>query len=213
MPELQGAVSNGMKMRITLLLFVVLLFSCCQTQNPKLIIKDQRKDEIFARFVNPITDKYELQKLREVSLSGDDLEIRVWFSAFEIDGFILKRTNDIWSAIAIREIDCKAIDYRSNVKAYELGKINLSTPKSGWDNSWQKLVNAGILNLPYSYYISMIDETGYMMETNINGVYQLYFYGSREKSQEAEQMRKIGEIIADEFGLYNFKVGSLCLEK
>ncbi len=146
-------------------------------------------------------------------MSGNDLEVRVWFSAHDIDGFILKRLDGNWSAMAIKEINCKEFGYYPKDKMYELGKVNLSTPNSGWDNTWQKLIETGILDLPYSYYIRMIDETGYMMETNVNGTYQIRFYGSKEKSQEAEQMRKIGEIIADEFGLGNFKVGNLCLEK
>ncbi|MDQ3131042.1 MAG: hypothetical protein M3Q99_09815 [Acidobacteriota bacterium] len=201
-------------MKITIFLFIVLFSSCFLNQKPILIIPETRKDEIFAKFVNPITDKYELPKLREISLSGDDLEVRVWFSEFEIDGFILKRTDRIWTAIAIKEINCKQVGYYyPKDKIYRMGKISLFTPKSGWENTWQNLVDAGILGLHYSYYISMIDETGYMMETNVNGTYRIRFYGSEEKSQEAEQMRKIGEIIANEFGLHNFKIGSLCLEK
>jgi len=211
MPELPNAISDGIKMRITLLLFTILLSSCVQT--PKLIIPNAGRDEIFTKFVNPVTDKYNLAKLREISLPDDDLEIRVWRSSFEIDGFILKRTADIWSAVAIKEINCKKFGDYFGDKIYELGKFKLSTPKSGWDNTWQKLANVGIIDLPYSYYIPMIDEGSYMMETNIDGIYQLRFYGEKEKSQEAEKMRKIGEIIAAEFGLYNFKVGSLCLEK
>jgi hypothetical protein len=198
-------------MRIAILMFVFFLASCAQA--PKLVIPEPQRDEIFTRFVNPITDKYGLPKLRETRLSGDDLEIRVWLSSYEIDGFILKRINDDWSAIAIKEIDCNTIGYYPKDKIYELGKINLSPPKSGWENTWRKLVETEIIDLPYSYYISTIDETSYRLETNVNGIYRIRFYGSKDSSQEAERMRKIGEIIADEFGLHNFKIGSLCLEK
>lgn len=200
-------------MRILLLFLAFFLASCFQNQKPTLIIPDQRKDEIFTKFVNPITDKYELSKLRETSLSKDDLEARVWFSSFDIDGFILKRINNDWSATAIKEIDCGRFSYYPKDKVYELGKINLSSPKSGWEKTWQELVDIGILDLPYSYYIPEIDEGGYKMETNVNGIYRIRFYGAKEKSLEADKMRKIGKIIADEFGLHNFEIGSLCLEK
>lgn len=200
-------------MKFTFLLFIILLSGCFQNQKPELIIPDARRDEIFTEFVNPITEKFDIPKLRESGLSANNFEVRVWFSAFEIDGFILRRIKDDWSAIALKEIDCKKFDYFPKDKMYELGKINLPPPESGWENAWHKLVEAGIINLPYSFYIPTIDESGYALETNINGTCRIHFYGSREESTEAQQMRKIGEIVAEEFGLINFKVGSLCLER
>ena len=74
-------------MRIALLLFIVLFSLCCQ---PTLIIPNARKDEIFTDSINTITDKFELSKLRENYFSGDDFEVRVWVTGFEIDGFILR---------------------------------------------------------------------------------------------------------------------------
>ena len=199
-------------MRILLLSFIVLFSLCCQ---PTLIVPDARKDEILTNALNPITDKYELSKLRESYFSGDDFEVRVWVEGFEIDGFILRRFNKTWLAIAIKELDCKRFSHYPKDKIYKLGKVNLSTPKSGWKNTWQKLVEAGILDLPNSDDVSYIDGMGYIVETNRNGKYRIYFYSNPnlQKTEEAKRMMKIGEIIADEFGLHNFKIGSLCLEK
>ena len=199
-------------MKVAILLFIFLFSSCFVNQKPKLIIPDAKRDEIFTRFANPITDKYELPKLRQTILSKDDLEIRVWFSASEIDGFILKRSDNEWNAIAIKEIDCRNYGYPKD-RSYQTGKFNLSSPKSGWESVWQNLIDAEILELSYSDYISMIDEGSYKLETNTGGIYKIRFYGSKEKSREADQMRKIGEIIAEEFGLNNFKDGSFCSEK
>jgi hypothetical protein len=69
--------------------------------------------------------------------------------------------------------------------------------------------------LPNSNDKSYLDGIGYAVETNQNGKYRIYFYSNPnlQKTEEAKRMMKIGEIIADEFGLHNFKVGSLCLEK
>ena len=63
-----------------------------------------------------------------------------------------------------------------------------------------------------SYYLHGIN---YFVETNRNGIYRTYYYSNpdRQKTQEAKRMVKIAEIVAGEFGLYNFKSGSLCLEK
>ncbi|HEX8250536.1 MAG TPA: hypothetical protein VF599_20340 [Pyrinomonadaceae bacterium] len=200
-------------MKAVILLFIILLASC--SQKPELIIPDAGKDKIFTDAINPITDRYGLEKLRETSLAGDDLEVRVWIEAGAegIDGFVLKRVDDNWSAAAVKQIDCRKLNYYPKDKTYELGKINLSAPKSGWENAWQKLVAARMLDLPYSDYILTIDESAYALETNINGIYKIRFYGAQEKSPEAVQMSIAGEIIADEFGLHNFKIGSLCLEK
>ncbi|HXG85973.1 MAG TPA: hypothetical protein VNI84_18270 [Pyrinomonadaceae bacterium] len=202
-------------MKNLLLIFSLLLSSCVEYRKPELSIPDQKRDEIFQRFVNPLTEKYEIEKLREKYLSGDDFEVRVWIAGFEIDGFILRRTDSNWSANAIKEIDCKTFNYYQKDKVYELGKINLPTPKSGWENTWQKLVETGILDLPHSDEISYIDGMSYFTEINQNGKYRIYTYSNpdSQKTEEAKRMRKIGEIVADEFGLHNFKIGSLCLEK
>ena len=201
-------------MKISLLLFIVLLTSCARA--PELVIADEKKDKIFSQFINPVEDRYKLPKLRETSLSGEDLEVRVWWMYFETDGFILKRIDGIWDATAIKENDCKKYSYFPKDKPYQLGKIKLSTPKSGWKSAWQKLAEAGILDLPDSdERRPTLDGVIYSVETNQNGIYRMYQYTNPEflEKKEAVQMLKIGEIIADEFGLYNFKFGSLCLEK
>ncbi len=202
-------------MKIKIFLFIVLFSSCFQNQKSTLVIPDATTDEILTKALNPITDKYEISKLRENYLLGDDFEVRVWVAVFETDGFIFRRYNKTWSAIAIKEIDCKKESYYPKDKVYKLGKFNLSTPKSGWKNTWQKLVEAGILDLPNSNDKSYLDGIGYAVETNQNGMYRVYFYSNPnlQKTEEAKRMMKIGEIIADEFGLHNFKIGSLCLER
>ena len=202
-------------MRKTLLIFCLLFSSCLEYRKPELSIPNETEDKIFQRFVNPITEKYRLGNLREKYLSDDDFEVRVWFASFQIDGFVLRRINENWTAVAVKEIDCKRSNYYPKEKAYELGKINLAPPKSGWQNAWRKLVDAGILDLPNSDEISYIDGAGYFTEINQNGKYRIYKYSNPnyQKTEEAKRMMKIGEIISDEFGLYNFKINSLYLEK
>src|SRR5215213_1963628 len=168
--------AHAIIMRAIVLLFIVLFAAC--SQRPELIIPNAGKDNIFTQFANPITDKYGLPKLRETSLSGDDLEVRVWVVTFKMDGFILKRTNDNWSATAIKEIDCSKENYYPKDKTYELGKSNLSAPKSGWEKTWQKLVETRILDLPDPSQLEgekfPIDGIGYAVETNLDGKYRFY---------------------------------------
>lgn len=199
-------------MKTAILFFIILVSACAQP--PELIIPHAKRDEIFTRYINPVTAKHRLEKLRETNLSGSDFEIRVWISIGKPDGFILKRVDNEWSAIALKEFDCKTVNYYPKDKPYELGKIRLSAPKSGWEAVWGKLSAAGIFSLPNSE-ATFIDGMSYFVENNQNGVYRIYFYNNPDlqKSEEAKQMLKIGEIIADEFDLFNFKFGSLCLDK
>lgn len=202
-------------MKNIILIFCLLLCSCGEYGKSGLSIPDEKNDEVFQRLTNPIAEKYELYKLREKYIAIDDLEIRVWLSIAEVDGFVLKRITGKWSAIAVRGIDCKSFSSFPKDKTYELGKTNLSAPKSGWENAWQKLDEAGILDLPNSDNFSYKDERIYITEVSQKGKYRIYFYSdpNLQKTEDARRMLKIGEIIADEFGLHNFKIGSLCLEK
>ncbi len=218
MPELQDAVSDRVMKYFIFKVFlfsIVFLFSCSENRKPEVSIPDlMRYTNVFSKHIDPLNEKYGIEKLREKFFSDDDFEVRIWVSAFEDDGLIISRADKEWSAIAIKEIDCKNYGYPKD-KLYEIGKIKLSAPKSGWENAWQRLVEAGIFDLPGSDDVSYIDGAGYIVETNRNGKYRAYFYSNpqHQKSDEAKQMMRIGEIIADEFGLNNFKIGSLCIER
>lgn len=202
-------------MRITLIMFIVLLSSCFQSPKPEIFIPHAGRDESFTRFANPLTDKYGLERLRETRLAKGDLEIRVWLITHDTDTFILKRADDEWSATALKEIDCRKFNYFPKDKPYELGKMNLGAPKSGWENVWKNLSETGILDLPEPPETYFLHGINYYVEINHNGIYRTYYYSNPDlqKSDEAQRMVKIAEIIADEFGLHNFKFGSLCLEK
>ena len=203
-----------------LILLSIVIFSCYFANKPKITIVNEVHKTILYNYIDPIAEKYNLPKLRNYSLYGNDAEVRIWVSEFESDGFILRRYNNEWSAISIKEIDCGKVSYYGKNKIYESGKTNLSAPKSGWENSWQKLVNVGILDLPDSselpeYENKFIDGIGYFVEVNINGKYRTYSYSNpqAQKLKEAEKIIKIGKIISDEFSLSNFEIGSLCVEK
>jgi hypothetical protein len=206
-----------MKNFVTFLIFLISVFflSCSEHRKTEISIPDlMRYTNVFSKHIDPLNEKYEIEKLREIFFSDNDFEVRIWVSSFEDDGLLLRRADNEWSATAVKEINCKNYNYLPN-KTYEVGKIKLSAPKSGWENAWQKLVEAGIFALPGSDEVSYIDGVGYIVETNQNGKYRVYFYSNpqHQKTDEAKQMMKIGEIVADEFGLNNFKIGSLCVEK
>ena len=210
-------------MKIILIIFAILFSACSLERKPQIIIPDENIDRIFTKILdNPMSQKYGLTKLRETSLSSEDLEIRIWVSIGSegLDGFIVKRNKGNWSAIAIKEVDCNRINYYKG-KFYKIGKLEISPPKSGWENAWQKLVETDVLDLPTYSEPSLIDGFSYTVELNTNNTYRIYRYASpdvyknkepgTQKRKNIQQMLKIGEIIADEFGLGNFKEGNMCL--
>lgn len=161
----------------------------------KIIYKEQGLDDY--------ANHYGFPKLRETMLPEDDLEVRIWvgFGRYGEDGLILKRTWGIWSAVNLRQMICHL---------EEKGRYDLSAPKSGWKALWQKLVEAEILTLPddskLDYESGIIDGKSYVVETNYDNLYRMYYHNNPhiEKFREAERMVKIGQVIADEFGLESF---------
>lgn len=208
------------KLRIAILFLIVTSSICCSDNKPE-IISNERNQRMLYNHFDLITDKYELPKLRDFSSERDNLEIRVWVTMGlnGTDGFIFRRFYGQWSALAIKEIDCKKIEYYPKSKSYRLGKINLSEPKSGWQNAWKKLLEAEILELPdYSEVkerLTYLHGWGFFVEINRDGKYRSYAYPNpnEPRSADEEKMLKIGEIISEEFNLHNFEFGSLCIEK
>lgn len=143
--------------------------------------------------------------LKETFLPENDLEARVWvgFGKYQTDGFILKRRSGNWSATVLKEMLCHLENK---------GKYELPPPKSGWNEMWEMLVDAGILVLPDSSKLKndygVIDGKSYVVETNFDSSYRTYHYGNPDELEfkEAEQMVKIGQIIADEFSLESFSM-------
>lgn len=210
-------------MKYLLFILVIFISSCTWERKPQLIIPNETIDKIFTKVIdNPMAEKYNLTKLRETSLSKGDLEIRIWVSIGSegIDGFVIKRINKNWFAFALKEIDCNRIN-KDKTNNYQIGKIELSPPKSGWENAWKRLVETEILELPDYDERALIDGFSYLVEINHTNTYRIYRYSSPDyyrtketevkKNANIQKMMEIGNIISDEFGLRNFKLGNMCL--
>ncbi|MEP6900696.1 MAG: hypothetical protein ABJA66_03035 [Actinomycetota bacterium] len=218
MPELQGAVSDRIKMRIAILLFVVLFLSCSQkieqTQNteqpqqkPKIIIPQRRGDYSLEKAVDLCAKAGGLQSLREISLPNGDFEIRFWiFNRFGINGLIIRKSGENWSALFVERMPFK------NDNLYPENRyIN---PKSDWQNILQRINEAEIFTLPDSSEVKnyegdkVNDGFSNIVEINKDGIYRVYEYVNPNwaENPEAKQIVKIGNIIADEFGLEEFRV-------
>jgi hypothetical protein len=151
-----------------------------------------------------------LQKLRTVLLPDGDFEVRLWIG-FGLNGddcLILRYFSGQWSALHLQGM-AKAPPFPNTVAP-------LPPPKSGWNKTWQKLIDAGILRLPDAEELKcnprVLDGISYVVESNINMIYRSYAYGNPwydhppfyKRCNEAEQMILIGRIIGEEFGLDQF---------
>lgn len=159
-----------------------------------------------SKSIDELTTQANLPKLRTLLLPDNDLDIRIWvgFGIQGVDGLILRRSSDQWSGIHFHGM--------AESPPFPNSKETLLQPKSGWATSWQRLVDAGILRLPDASELQcrtyIKDGTSYVVEINMNRGYRTYLYDNPTHAtcNEAKQMIRIGEIIADEFGLENFRV-------
>ncbi len=218
-------------MKIIPLCFLIFLISCSQNVSensnisPTPVFKPTITDLERANRTESLgKDKQELEKfikdearhfgfpvLANKNLDKGDLEVRVWrFAAFGDKNliFILKRTNENWSANLLQKTIAKK-DIAKNNPPEKYSTKQFKEPKSGWKNLWQKLTDAEILTLPTGSEVGnepSPDSWAFIVETKVEGNYRVYEYQSPEHNEtnEAQQMTKIISIISEEFNLDDF---------
>ena len=164
-------------------------------------------EPIFFESINERAGVARLANLRTVSLPKDDLEVRVWvgFGLTALEGLVLKRAKGQWSATHLEGI-------HRRLPEGEYQKL-LQAPESGWEAVWRRLVGAGVLTLPDAAAAGcsagVNDGMSYVVEVNKDRVYRTYMYDNpnHAKCDEAKRMLKVGEIIAEEFGVEEFRLG------
>lgn len=171
-----------------------------------LMIPDTELEPLVFRAINKRTNESGVPSLRTVLLPDDDLEVRVWvgFGVYGEDALILRRSANQWSAIHLHGM--------SERPPFPNSQETLAAPRSGWEGAWQRLIAAGILTLPDAAAVGcntyVNDGTSYVVEINKNRIYRTYLYDNPKyaRCNEARQMIEIGEIIAEEFGLEEFRI-------
>ncbi len=147
--------------------------------------------------------------LEKLKISKTDLEIRLWrvSSWWQMDIFILRRTNERWSASIQRQ------NFRDGTfRLKNISKRRLSEPNSGWEIVLQKLTEQEIFTLPDGFENGgsepCPDCGGYTIETNRGGEYRFYVYTEpslESNLRESRQVAKIVNLISDEFNLQDLK--------
>jgi hypothetical protein len=193
------------------LLLPFLLIACTSSQvarvtqnNTPTPIPERTPDEMFVSDIDGLSKIAGLSSLHSSNLTQGDLEARVWygFGLILLEGFAIKRINNQWNAFHLKANEANP-RYITKV-----ARIQLPAPKSGWENCWQRLADAGILTLPSGTHGPDPDAEGFYVETRTDGSYRNFYYTSPEYSESlnARRMLAIGDIISEEFGLPRFHV-------
>ena len=183
-------------------------FKSQETEPPKKVAAEAKWEPIFFKMINERLAESGIAELRTTQMTGNDFEVRVWVGfggGIGEDGIILRQSSGHWSGSYLHGIS-RGPRMVSTVS-------NLAAPKSGWEVTWQKLTQAGLLTLPDAPAIGcspqIFDGVSYVVEINKDQKYRTYLYDnpSRAKCSEAKQMLEISGIIAAEFDLSEFKTG------
>jgi hypothetical protein len=170
------------------------------TQGVSLEIPDARWEPVFFESLDTRTKKAGISSLRKTVLPDNDLEARFWYDyAEEIQGLIIRRSRETWSATYLRE--------RHDHGPSSIEQERLAVPKSGWESAWRRLTSAGLLTLPdgssQDCESGVLDGIGYVVETNVNRKYRTYRYGNPQlaKCDDAKRILSIERILSEEFRL------------
>lgn len=213
-----------MNIKIFVVIILAILTISCRDDSSmkrinKLLLKYQ-SDSIYRdmpnRLKEPTVEK-ELNEVREVMLGlpslrngSTDFQIRIWQDFMGTSGrvVILIHKNRAWSA--------EAYNYRYLHKADRFSsdsvagqKIQLRSPKSGWGNFINSLLDYQILTLPdFSSIKSMYaaaDEPWVKVEFSKKNLYRYYElldpYSRQDESSYCKEMAKILDLVKEEFDL------------
>ena len=164
-----------------------------------MIIPKASWEPIFFRSINLLGKLTAQSELRKSSFRDDEHEARVWwgFGLSPLEGISLRYSGGQWSAIHV-----KADNYYEPTQAR---REELKPPKSGWNATWNRLVDAGILSLADASEVNCgeggLDGIAVVIETNNFHTYRTYMYPNPmlEKCSQAKQIMQINEIIEEEF--------------
>jgi len=176
-------------------LFVFL--SACDSQTSRIIIPDERVDQILFKDIDQATGLANLPRLRQSYVSNSDLEVRIWrgFGLSQLEGVVIKHTNGTWTGLHL-----KGPHY---TEPQSVNVDILNPPKSGWESFWKSLIDKGILTIQESTEnecnLAEIDGTSYVIEISQDKIYRYYYYPENGKCSEAKQTTEIGETIGLEF--------------
>lgn len=168
-----------------------------ETDELRVIIPEDIRSSHYLGLIDQFESYYDLPKLRESTLPGDDIEIRVYVSGFTLgtDVLILRRTSDKWQGT-----------HYSGMTPRISRHFNGVSPLSNWSTIWKRLKEAGILSLSGTKDSRVQDGVVYIVETNLNKTYLAYAFANpaQLEDEDGTKMVTIARILAEEFAIESF---------
>lgn len=157
-------------------------------------------ERIFFGTIDERVDAANLANLRQVSLQGDELEVRIWagFGLGRLRGVVLRRSAAGWIGLHLEPPE------ERNTGAREI------TPRGGWDALWARIEREGLLVLPDSATLKpgpkVADGICYVVEINRKGTYRAYHYcnPSDQYWPEGHRFLRIARALDTRFGITSF---------
>ena len=204
--ERLNTISNNFRFIVLIVLVTATAFSFSCRRAMKVEVPHASWEPNYFRQINAVAGLSGQSNLRANRLPRGDSEARIWwgFGLSPLEGVMLRRSGSQWTAIHV-----KADDYSEPSKAE---RIQLSTPRSGWDTLWTRLVNEKILSLPDASEIDCnaggLDGLSVVVETNADNTYRTYMYNLplASKCDEDKHILAILDIIVEEFSLHAAEV-------
>lgn len=162
------------------------------------IADESRWQWFFFKKIDAVTRLTGESELRNAALKSGEHEARIWwgFGRQPMQGILLKHVDGHWTALHVKA--------NLNKISANWTSEELEPPRSGWDASWEKLVAAGIANLPDASQTAC-GASGLpgmvVVETHIDNTYRTYLYpnSTLRKCGDAKHLIEITQIILNEF--------------
>lgn len=202
----QGQIQNSVCRLVKIILVSATLFFATQCSvDRKLPVRESHPEpweRIFlGQAVGELLPTAKLRPLLETPLGEDETEIRIWrgFGVGVLEGLILKRTEGRWAAVYLEE---KVKD--TQPISSEARLVELSEPKSGWEQFWQRLSQLNLLRMEPANaeecYGKLIDGTSVVVEISQDGRYRTYMYQlDVSECRNSSTMGLISEYIGEQF--------------
>ncbi|MEO6612392.1 MAG: hypothetical protein ABIT05_06625 [Chitinophagaceae bacterium] len=146
--------------------------------------------------VKKITSQMNLSSLGD---GVSDIEIRIWFPDMSMDKLIqIKKDNGVWSG----NLYCFDTEFDTTLVGYKVAKLKTIpiSPKSGWGNMDQKIIDLEILSIPNMEKVAgtkgkSIDGESYSVEVATSRIYRFYTYDNPKDHKNIPEVNQMVNII------------------
>ena len=152
------------------------------------IVPDAHWVKIYFESIDDLARRMKLKPLRTLRLRPDELEVRIWegFGLGPLTGYVMKRSEGRWSALASRQ-------------AYKRATESLRVPRSAdWAATWARLERDGIREIrddsDNPSCVMVLDGVGYVVEIAQGDAYRTYLVSNPQTQRHSMGARHSGRV-------------------